>query len=59
MKMIKYARVNTLFDDEDVYDYQQLGNFINEDEVGTSNGDVGHNIPFNDVVNVIKKQIKV
>lgn len=58
VRMMKEARVNTLFEEEVVQDDRQLVNFITEDEVGTLAGDVGHNTPFNDDANVAKNQSK-
>lgn len=54
--MIKEARVNILFEDEDIQDDRQIVNFINEDELRHSNGDVRHNIPFNDDADVMEKK---
>lgn len=58
VRMMKEARVNTPFEEEVVQDDRQLVNFITEDEVGTLSGDVGHNTPFNDDVNVAEDQSK-
>ncbi|KAI5437307.1 hypothetical protein KIW84_023428 [Lathyrus oleraceus] len=58
VRMMKEARVNTLFEDEVVQDDRQLVNFITEGEVGTFAGDVGHNTPFNDDANVAENQSK-
>ncbi|KAI5394794.1 hypothetical protein KIW84_061418 [Lathyrus oleraceus] len=58
MRMMKEARVNTPFEDEDVQDDRQIMNFINKDEVGISSKDVGHNTPFNNYANVAENKSK-
>ncbi|KAI5409375.1 hypothetical protein KIW84_054977 [Lathyrus oleraceus] len=58
VRMMKEARVNTLFEDEVVQDDRQLVNFITKDEVGTLARDVGHNTLFNDDANVMENQSK-
>ncbi|KAI5413452.1 hypothetical protein KIW84_057868 [Lathyrus oleraceus] len=53
VRMMKEARVNTPFEEEVVQDDRQLVNFITEDEIETLAGDVRHNTPFNDDVNLL------
>ncbi|XP_058768970.1 uncharacterized protein LOC131642769 [Vicia villosa] len=58
VRMLKEAKVNTLFENEDVQDDRQIMNFITKDEVGNSVGDVIHNTPSNDDANVVENQPK-
>ncbi|XP_058764118.1 uncharacterized protein LOC131637541 [Vicia villosa] len=57
-RMLKEAKDNTRFENEDVQDDQQMVNFITEDEVGIAVGDVGHNTPPNVDANVVENQPK-
>jgi hypothetical protein len=58
VRMIKEARASTLFENEDVQEDQQMVNFMNEVEVGTSAGDAGNNTPPYDDPNAVENLAK-